>query len=284
MLLTTEPLFNYLDDVRPSASEENAEAMQQWRKNIQTACQEVIEEAKGKFDKKALRKKEQVEAVALSLFRLPEPDNNLRGYLPTGIGIGYQKYDYCKNTFIDLGTNIGDSIGYFVDTAIDVCSPLWIQANPKTAFNKDFPRPHLDVTTRRILGNGLVANPLFNLLQSHMSNAGNNGVVLPENTCVYGMEGNPAFSERLQKLENFIMSMHPRPVQHLHIHTESVVSAVDGPTKLFLDTTSVKQNVRVGMNFSVASVFVNFAVFVKLGLTHAVACIPTIVLGIECFE
>lgn len=52
------------------------------------------------------------------------------------------------------------------------------------------------------------------------------------------------FTEHLQKLENHVMGAHPRPIQHLHIHTESVITAVDGPTKLFLDKTSVAENVR----------------------------------------
>jgi hypothetical protein len=60
---------------------------------------------------------------------------------------------------------------------------------------------------------------------------------------VYGMEGNPEFTSRLTKLENYITEMKPRPVQHVHIFTESVVTSVDGPTKLFLDKTSVEQNV-----------------------------------------
>jgi hypothetical protein len=63
-------------------------------------------------------------------------------------------YDYCKNTFIDLGTNIGDSIGHFVDNAIDVCSPMWLEAIP----NKEsalVSYPHLDVTELDISPQGL---------------------------------------------------------------------------------------------------------------------------------
>lgn len=63
-----------------------------------------------------------------------------------------------------------------------------------------------------------------------------------EKFCVYGMEGNPTFTERLTKLENFISDMNPRPVQHVHIFTESVVTAKDEPTKLYLDKTSIEQN------------------------------------------
>lgn len=50
------------------------------------------------------------------------------------------------------------------------------------------------------------------------------------------------FTERLTKLENFVSDMNPKPVEHVHIFTESVVTATDGPTKLYLDKTSVEQN------------------------------------------
>jgi hypothetical protein len=165
------------------------------------------------------------------------PDvSTLNGKLPSG----HIKYEYCRNTFIDLGTNIGDSIGYFVDNSLD---PSWMKTFPKT--KKHFSRPHLDVTKTKIYNTGYYGrnrNPLAGMLQNVLT-ADPNNIVFPEHTCVYGMEGNPAFTERLQKLENFIMGMKPRPVRHLHIHTESVVTAVDGPTKLFLDKTSVAENV-----------------------------------------
>jgi hypothetical protein len=117
-----------------------------------------------------------------------------------------------------------------------------MKKHPRTKMTKEFPRPHLDVTENKIYNKGYGGNPLVGMLQKAMT-ADPNNVVFPENTCVYGMEGNPSFTERLQKLENLVMGMKPRPVRHLHIHTESVVSAVDGPTKLFLDKTSVEQNV-----------------------------------------
>ena len=119
-----------------------------------------------------------------------------------------------------------------------------MKAFPKTKMNEVFPRPHLDVTDNRIFHKGYGANPLFGLLQKYTGESANDGAAyLPEETCVYGMEGNPDFTERLQKLENFVQGMQPRPVQHFHIHTESVITATDGPTKLFLDKISVAENV-----------------------------------------
>ena len=139
-----------------------------------------------------------------------------------------------------MGTNIGDSIGHFVDNALDVCSPLWSKKYPRTKYDEKFPHPHLDVTELKIYNKGFKANPLFGVLQKHMKM---DPPMLPEETCVYGMEGNPEFTKRLTKLENYIMAMKPRPIKHLHIHTESVVTEVDGPTKLYLDKTSVNDNV-----------------------------------------
>ena len=216
----------------------DATAMQNWRETFRSSCHQVIVEANGKFDQAALDKKEAIEMEAVSSLK---QSSDLRGTRPADHS-PYAKN--CKSAFIDLGTNIGDSIGTFVDTAMDVCSPMWLEANPIQRVNKRFPHPHLDVTELKMHHKGYGNNPVYGLLQQHMSSLGENGiVVLPENTCVYGMEGNPEFTDRLQRLENYIMSMSPRPLRHLHIHTESVVAAVDGPTKLYLDKTSVKENV-----------------------------------------
>jgi hypothetical protein len=221
-----------------ASNADNARAMQEWRETFRSSCQQVIVGAGGKFNKTALDKKEAIEKEAVSSLK---QSSHIRGTAPPA---GHNPYKYCKNTFIDLGTNIGDSIGHFVNNAIDVCTPMWLEANPKHKINPKFPHPWLDVTELKIHHKGQVNNPFCGLLQHHMSSLGENGnAVLPENTCVYGMEGNPEFTDRLQRLENYIMGMNPRPLQYLHIHTESVVTAVDGPTKLYLDKTSVEHNV-----------------------------------------
>jgi hypothetical protein len=215
----------------------DAKAMKDWRETFRSSCQQVIVEASGKFNQAALDKKEAIELQAISSLK---KYSDIRSTPPAD----HSPYAYCKNTFIDLGSNIGDSIGCFVDNAIDVCSPMWLEANPKQRVNNKFPHPHLDVTELKIHHKGYGKNPIYKLLQQHMSPLGENGsVVLPESTCVYGMEGNPEFTDRLQRLENYIMGMNPRPLRHLHIHTESVVTAVDGPTKLYLDKTSVNESV-----------------------------------------
>jgi hypothetical protein len=217
----------------------NTHQIQEWRSQTESECRNVMSTNNGKDTPAARAAKEQAERDAISKLQFP---SSVSGSRP----VDHQPYQYCRNVFIDLGTNIGDSIGYFIDSAMDVCSPIWMESLPRTKLNADFPRPHLDVSTLEMLHKGAGNNPLYGMLQNQMIK-NDPHVVTPNSFCVYGMEGNPAFTERLQKLENHVMQTQPRPVQHLHIHTESVVTAVDGPTKLFLDKTSVEKNVSMTM-------------------------------------
>ncbi len=212
----------------------NSQLLGEWRSQTEGACRNMMETNENKDTPVSRQQKEQLERNAMSKFKFPTTTS---GNLPDG----HKPYEYCRNVFIDLGTNIGDSIGYFIDNALDVCSPIWMQTHTRTQLNADFPRPHLDVTTLEVIHKGAKNNPLYGMLQKELTKTA--PAVTPDTFCIYGMEGNPEFTERLQKLENHVMQMQPRPVQHLHIHTESVVTAVDGPTKLFLDKTSVEQNV-----------------------------------------
>ena len=217
-----------------AAASKSTLSMEQWRTSVQKLCTDVLTRLGDQATTStALALKETLEKKAIQQFALVTA--------PSSIGVDSEKpYRYCTNAFIDLGTNIGDSIGYFIDNALDVCSRLWIEQNPQTPYREQtFPRPHLNVSTLQVehVGNG--ANPLYGTLQS-LTTAGTQS----ESFCVYGMEGNPEFTPRLTKLTNYVMGMSPRPVQHLHIFTESVITAIDGPTKLYLDKTSVAENVR----------------------------------------
>jgi len=208
-------------------------SMKEWRQSSKVECKELIETIKKNFDSTALDKKENLERSFINKMTLnAEPS-------ATSSASKYQPYRRCRNSFIDLGTNIGDSVGYFIDNSIDVCSPLWAKANPSQKFDANFPRPHIDVATLEIEHRGSKPNPLFGLLQRQSKKS---PAAMSENFCVYGMEGNPEFTNRLTKLEDYISAIYPRPVQHIHIFKESVVTAIDGPTKLFLDKTSVKEN------------------------------------------
>jgi hypothetical protein len=231
--------------------------MDEWRKDFSQSCQDLLSSItrndRATSDQKEALEKSFIEKILFN----PNPATTVN------VALRDMPYQRCKNAFIDLGTNIGDSVGYFIDNAMDVCSPHWAAKYPKMKFNADFPHPHLDVTTLEVQHRGSKPNPLFGLLQRQMAGKnsssrssgvdaterGERGGITPETFCVYGMEGNPAFTERLTKLENFIMDMRPQAVQHVHIFTESVVTAVDGPTKLYLDKTSVEQNVSMGVSW-----------------------------------
>lgn len=241
--------------------EKNSEDVKEWRGATEKLCQAIVEQPSNSYDLR-VQAKEVLEVEALKRFELPG-HGNMRGENL----VEHKKYEKCRHAFIDLGTNIGDSIGYFVDGALDVCTPIWKRKFPRTRINEQFPHPHLDVADLKIQNKGIGVNPLMGMMRKYMT-----GVtpMLPENTCVYGMEGNPEFTERLKKLENFIMEMKPRPVRHLHIHTETVVTEDDKPTKLFLDKTSVKDNVSHHhiVVFKPQLMYINHAFALVLGIQH----------------
>ena len=236
VLLAPQPYDSILFSKIVTISSRNG--MQGWRDGAALSCHNLLQRINGNFDKHALNQKQLMETSLVSSIQVPK-ETSLLGHRPHRL-----KYEYCRNAFIDLGTNVGDSIGYFVDTAIDVCSPIWAKFDPSTVIDQNFPRPHLDVTELKLRNTGIKRNSFAAWLQNYTANH-NIEFASPERTCVYGVEGNPAFTDRLQKLENFINGMNPRPVQHIHIHTETVVTAVDGTTKLYLDQVSTKFNVSI---------------------------------------
>ncbi len=212
----------------------NSELMIEWRLQTEAACRNRIETMGRNNISASSREKVIVEREALSKLKF---SNQVSDNLP----VDGTPYQYCRNVFIDLGTNIGDSIGHFLDLALDVCSPIWMKTHNHSRMDTVFPHPHLDVTNLDIIHNAERRNPLYALLRKELNKA--IPAMSPDTFCVYGMEGNPVFTDRLQRLENYVMQMQPRLIQHLHIHTESVIAAVDGPSKLFLDKLSRKQNV-----------------------------------------
>jgi len=134
-------------------------SMKEWRESSKKECGQLIETIKKKFDNAALDRKENLERSFLKKLTLNTQPSEI------SIASRHQPYRRCRNSFIDLGTNIGDSVGYFIDNSIDVCSPLWAMANPSQKFDANFPRPHIDVATLEIKHRGSKPNPLFGLLQ-----------------------------------------------------------------------------------------------------------------------
>ena len=169
---------------------QNAEDMSRWRTSVENECRRHLhhEGTNSAGTKELLKKKYEIEKEGIERLSVPESASPKRP-------VDHKNYERCKNAFIDLGTNIGDSIGYFIDNSLDVCSPLWMKENPNQKINKDFPRPHIDVAHAKIFNDGLPkANPLFGMLQREMNKEGTN--LRPESFCVYGMEGNPEFTDR----------------------------------------------------------------------------------------
>jgi hypothetical protein len=262
----------------PSSSATPELSMTKWRSMATAQCKSLLTtiatNSGAVDDLHVLKQKEALEESLLAMMTISKPKKNTPIYRSHENAVPVYNQD-CRNVFIDLGTNIGDSIGHFIDTVIDVCSPLWWEIDPKLKFNTTFPRLHLDVSTLEFHQQNVPTNRLLFLLQrllkgqaiidgqnkslqessssflsqhqpSSYDSTGVDVGVGPESFCIYGVEGNPTFTDRLIKLQNFIMdSIQPRPISHIHIFTESVAVATDGPTQLYLDKTSTENNVSI---------------------------------------
>lgn len=138
----------------------------------------------------------------------------------------------CKNVVMDFGANIGDTSGHVIDAGM-------IRCDRKKELNAESSRTHFNVETKQfeiVQKLNKLSDHLRHLITKDRPDQG------PEDYCYYGIEGNPHFSEQLQKLEDYVMAMNPRPIQHMHFFTESVGAGEDGMTKLYLDTINAKQN------------------------------------------
>jgi Methyltransferase FkbM domain len=138
----------------------------------------------------------------------------------------------CKNVVIDLGANIGDTFGHVIDSGMISCD----RTGDLGAYTL---QSHFNVV-RKQFESVTKVNAFTTHIQQLMTKVKPDQG--PEDYCYYGIEGNPYFTERLQKLEDSVMAINPRPVQHAHFFTESVGSGEDGMTKLYLDTVNVHRN------------------------------------------
>ena len=160
----------------------------------------------------------------------------------------------CRYTFLDLGANIGDSLGKFIDSGMDAC-PTKEDGNNKLVART--PKYNLDtgVVDQFHEKENVLVQFARQVTRTMMRNNNNNNNQplpqesssppsprYPEQYCYYGVEGNPVFTARLQVLQHQVLNTHPRPLRHAHFFTETVGAGVDGPTTLYLDTVSTDKN------------------------------------------
>lgn len=196
-------------------ADQNAAEIKAWRKSIHYSCSQ----AKTVEDVEAISKMNKDIFVLPSLVS-PQPRDE-------------RSVKRCKNIVLDFGANIGDTSGKVIDGGLPGCERKDLKREVSGAvFNTEARQLQDPKNNRR---NPLVSQ-FTHLMQSFSPSTG------PEDYCYYGVEGNPVFTERLQSLEDFIMAVRPRPLQHVHFFTESVGASKDGMTKLYLDTVNKEQN------------------------------------------
>lgn len=136
---------------------------------------------------------------------------------------------FCDHVVLDFGANVGDTAGHVIDAGLMGCD--------RKDLGIERPPAHFDGHQYQLSLDGR-RNPLTAQLTSIFAGQAS----APEDYCYYGIEGNPVFTERLQKLETMLNGMQPRPLKHVHFLTSSVGAGEDGPTTLYLDTVNAAQN------------------------------------------
>lgn len=124
---------------------------------------------------------------------------------------------------------------------MDVCTAEFMRKDPTLQrlyrAKPDNPRLHLNVDDLKLYGRGNQGLSLPSIVRGFFEGPG------MESVCVYGVEGNPYFTGKLLKLNDLVNDMRPRPLKHLFIQTETIVSSENGPATLYLDQHSKKNHV-----------------------------------------
>ena len=190
----------------------NSAAMKAWRHKIRSACQAA----------KTATEITDIANINKVGFQMPsarkEQPRDDRAVVP------------CRSVVMDFGANIGDTSGHVIDAGMVGCEKKGLAATPFVHFNVE--SKQFEDSKKR--------NQLTFQLVNMMKEFG--ALVGPEDYCYYGVEGNPVFTQRLQEIEDYVMEISPRPIQHMHFFTESVGAGEDGMTNLYLDTINTKQN------------------------------------------
>ncbi len=132
----------------------------------------------------------------------------------------------CKNVVLDFGANVGDTAGHLIDAGFPNCDAA--------SKNNEF--------IRLMLGERKLETGKWNMVTKFLKQMMDAVKKYPEDYCYYGIEGNPAFTERLKGIEDFINAIEPKPLVHASFLTESVGAGEYGMTKLYLDTVNTKEN------------------------------------------
>jgi Methyltransferase FkbM domain len=201
-------------------AEINAGQVKEWRQSLQDLCTN----AKSVADVKAVDRKQ------MTGFLLPQES--------TTLPLGDSSIKACRNVFIDFGANIGDTCGHLINSGMISCdrkSDLNTETSP---YLFSVVKHNFEFATNR---NAMVV-AIERLLEERSKHSKDSAQLGPEDYCYYGIEGNPTFTKRLQGIEDFVMAIKPRPVEHMHFFTESVGAGQDGMTKLYLDTINTEVN------------------------------------------
>lgn len=201
------------------SSDENADQLKAWRKRIRETCAA----AKSAADVLAIANINKI-GFTMPSYKQEQPRDD-------------RAIKSCRRVVMDFGANIGDTSGHVIDSGMIGCT----RNDMKGADGKAVATlpVHFNVKTKQFEDTPK-RNPLTQNLVRMMATFG--ATVGPEDYCYYGVEGNPVFTQRLRDIEDHVMAIRPRPIQHMHFFTESVGAGQDGMTKLYLDTVNTEQN------------------------------------------
>jgi Methyltransferase FkbM domain len=211
-----------VDIVKPPSTEaeSNAAQVKLWREVLLDKCRT----AKSEGDMKELETQQSMG------FLLPrQPKNRPRDDSAVKM---------CNNVFMDMGANIGDTSGHLMNSGMVSCDRL---SDLKAGTNAS----HFSVVNYNfsvVHNRNMMVVDLEKLFEAQSKKVKSSKRLGPEDYCYYGIEGNPTFTKRLQEIEDFVMAIQPRPLEHMHFFTESVGAGEDGMTKLYLDTVNTKFN------------------------------------------
>jgi hypothetical protein len=143
----------------------------------------------------------------------------------------------CRFSFLDLGAQVGDSLGKLIDTSVGSACPA--QYNMTDGWMHALPIPRTPSKLTQ-----WIAKQMRDFQWTHQgrSRGGANArapedMARPEQYCYYGVESNPKFTEPLQQIQHRVLATKPRPLRSVYFYTETVVSGTgDDPTNFYLDS------------------------------------------------